>query len=259
MRGARKRTSERRTAVDRKKPYGRIIAGIIVIAIGVLFLLDNLGVIRVGQAFQWIPSLFILWGLWLLVKNRFRNVFGPLLMIVIALFVQLMLLDVGIGRYWPVIVIAVGLALVAGAFRSRGRRRRRERRREDDSETPHTEVAYSSQSDDPDSINTVSVMGTSRESRASDDFRGGEATAVMGQVHLDLRGSSVADKPATLELNAVMGEIKLRVPSEWDVRIDNVTLMGGTSSELPRREAQEGSPDLIITGNVLMGSLKIED
>lgn len=244
--------------MDKKRPYGRIIAGIIVIAIGVLFLLDNLGVIRTGQAFQWIPSIFILWGLWLLVKNRFRNVFGPLLMIVIALFVQLMMLDVGIGRFWPLIVIAVGLALVAGAFRSRGRRRR-ERRREDDPETPHTEVAYSSQSDDPDSINTVSVMGTSRESRATDSFRGGEATAVMGQVNLDLRGSSVADKPATLELNAVMGEIKLRVPSEWDVRVDNVTLMGGTTSELPRRESQEGSPDLIITGNVLMGSLKIED
>ena len=245
--------------MDRKRPYGRIIAGIIVIAIGVLFLLDTLGVIRAGQAFEWIPSLFILWGLWLLVKNRFRNVFGPVLMIVIALFVQLAMLGVGIWRFWPLIVIAVGLALIAGAFRSRRRRRRRERDGDGDGDGNAPFEGYSSQEGDADSINTVSVMGTARESRASDDFRGGEATAVMGQVHLDLRGSSVSNKPASLELNAVMGEIKLRVPSEWNVQIDNVTLMGETASQLPRHEAQEGSPDLIITGNVVMGSLKIED
>ena len=55
----------------------QFVIGLVVIAVGVLFLLDSVNVIDTGDVFQWIPSLFILLGLWLLVKNRFRRVARP--------------------------------------------------------------------------------------------------------------------------------------------------------------------------------------
>ena len=49
----------------------QFVIGLVIIAVGVLFLLDSVNVIDTGDVFQWIPSLFILLGLWLLLKNRF--------------------------------------------------------------------------------------------------------------------------------------------------------------------------------------------
>ena len=57
-----------------------------------------------------------------------------------------------------------------------------------------------------------------------------------------------------------MGEVKLRVPPQWSVNIDPVTVMGETTEERGSvSDAGEGGPSLTITGLVLMGSLKITD
>ena len=67
-------------------------------------------------------------------------------------------------------------------------------------------------------------------------------------------------KPATLEVTVVMGEMKLRVPGEWNLRLENDTIMGETKDErLVRETGGEAQTDLVIKGSVVMGSLKIED
>ncbi len=62
--------------------------------LGVLLLLDSLDVAGFGNVLQWIPSLFIVLGIWRLVSNGFRRVVGPLFLIAIAAGVQLLVLDV---------------------------------------------------------------------------------------------------------------------------------------------------------------------
>ena len=81
----------------------------------------------------------------------------------------------------------------------------------------------------------------------------------MGEANIDLRESSVQEKPAILELTVVMGEIKLRVPSEWNVRVDDDIIMGELKDERMRRETSDSETDLVIKGSVVMGALKIED
>ena len=80
----------------------------------------------------------------------------------------------------------------------------------------------------------------------------------MGNGTLDMRDATIVDKPATLEVSVVMGEVKVRVPTEWNVRIVNSSQMGDTKDT---RGSQNDSdnPDLIIRGSVTMGSLHITD
>ena len=149
----------------------QFIIGIVVIAVGVLFLLDSVGLFNTGDIFQWIPSLFILLGLWLLVKNRFRRVAGPLIMILIAVFVQLLVLDVRVGEFWPLILIAVGIVILIKSFRSRRGRSGDERE-----DSPDSVSVFGSEKviapPDQDIISLESVMGSATQTVTSDSFPG---------------------------------------------------------------------------------------
>lgn len=82
----------------------------------------------------------------------------------------------------------------------------------------------------------------------------------MGESKLDLRDSSVMENPAVLELSVVMGQMEIRVPREWNVRMDGVTtVMGESKDERMPSDSQTDQTDLEINGTVVMGSLKIED
>lgn len=226
----------------------RIVIGLLIVAVGVLFLLQNTGVAAFENVVRWAPSLFILFGVWRLIATRFRRVFWPVLIITIALIVQLSWLGVDGAIFWPIVLIAAGVAIILG----RGPRKRPQ---PEPAGSPGTS-RFTAEGGEVDAFN---IFSSNRENVVSGDFRGGQATTVMGSSHVDLRDSAVEDRPATLEMTVVMGEARLRVPPDWSVRFDNTTVMGETKDERSRREERDGAPDLIVTGQVVMGSLKIED
>jgi predicted membrane protein len=215
------------------------ITGLIVVVIGVLLLLETTDIASIGGVLRWIPSLFILFGLWRLVANGFRHVFGPVLIIAIAVFVQLLVLGVGIGNLWPLILIVIGLAILFGGQGFRGRER--------------SEVSL-------DDIDAWSMWGDAKRRITSRSFRGGQATAFMGGVELDLRDAMVIEKPAVREATVLMGGLNLRVPAAWNVEFNTLTLLGGTDDKRGRPGiAADGLPDLVITGLVLMGGIEVKD
>ena len=223
------------------KISSQAVIGLLVAAIGVLLLVSTTEVASANGVIRWTPSLFILFGLWRLVANGFQRVLGPVLIIVIAGFVQLLALGMSVGNLWPAILIIVGLAIIL---------RRVGGRRSGVSDEPGAGAA---------DIDIFSMFSSVRRSVSSGNFQGGQATALMASAQIDMRDAAVVEKPATLEVNVVMGEVKLRVPSDWTVQLDNATLLGESEDKRSRHESQGNSPDLLIAGLVLMGSLKIDD
>ena len=226
---------------------GRTLVGVILVAAGGLVLLETLNVADTGGLFKWIPSLFILLGVWRLVAGRFRNLAGPVVIIVIAGFVQLALLDVDMGDLWPVVLIVLGLAILFGG----GRLRRRIRHSEDNN-----------------SVDALAIMGGSEKRITSQDFTGGQVTAVMGGVDIDLREAAIIDRPATVDVTAVMGGVDFKVPSDWNVRIDVLPVMGGADDERKERSRRatedtdnfaDDTPHLVITGIAVMGGVSVKD
>ena len=225
---------------------GRTLAGLILAVVGTILLLTSIGVGGEYSLFRWIPSLFIILGAWALVRNRFRSATGPLMVIVIAAVVQFALIGgVQSEVFWAVALIAIGLAIIAG-----GTRRKRNKARR------HT-VAF--ESVDESSIDTFTVFGSANRNVESKDFRGGEVTALMGTVVLDLRDAVIAEKPARLETSAIMGQVKLKVPAEWRIHIENTTMMGETNDKRRFAHVDDRDIDLVISGSVVMGSLEIDD
>lgn len=103
---------------------GQLWAGLILITLGVLFLLDRLDVLAFRWFFRdWWPSLLILLGVVQLVTSRRRRWTGPLVLIAIGLIFQGDRLNLfpwwDWDTMWPVILIAVGAGILITRLQQR--------------------------------------------------------------------------------------------------------------------------------------------
>jgi predicted membrane protein len=245
------RNSARRSGLG-----GRVFFGVLVIVIGVLFLVDKAGIAELDSLLDWWPSLFILYGAWRLIANRFRSLFLPLLLIFGGVVLQLRELDTAdvFSTIWPAFLIALGVAIVIGGMRSRNRRQRGGSSSHSASTIIDVDLGAPADADD----GTLHAVAGSQDRIVSGDFYDGSINVVMGNGTLDMRDATIVDKPATLEVSVVMGEVKVRVPTEWNVRIVNSSQIGDTK-DTRRSQNNSDDPDLIIRGSVTMGSLQITD
>ena len=245
------RNSARRSGLG-----GRVFFGVLVIVIGILFLVDKAGIAELDSLLDWWPSLFILYGAWRLIANRFRSLFLPLLLIFGGVVLQLRELDTAdvFSTIWPAFLIALGVAIVIGGMRSRNRRQRGGSSSHSASTIIDVDLGAPADADD----GTLHAVAGSQDRIVSGDYYDGSINVVMGNGTLDMRDATIVDKPATLEVSVVMGEVKVRVPTEWNVRIVNSSQMGDTK-DTRRSQNNSDDPDLIIRGSVTMGSLQITD
>ncbi len=235
---------------------GRFFFGALVIAVGILFLLNSTGVANLDGVLEWWPSLIVLYGAWRLIANRFRRLFWPILLIAVGAFLQLGQLGLNIewGMLWPVALIAVGILILSGGIRRQNRRRRRSTTGSNSATIIDVDATVSSDDDDE----TLHAVAGSQDRVISGDFQSGSINVVMGSGTLDMRDARIVDKPATLEASVVIGEVKIRVPADWNVRIVN-SIQVGEAKDMRAGQNDDDNPDLIIKGSLKMGGLQIVD
>ena len=227
-----------------RAPAVQVVVGLLVVAVGVLFLLDNLGVIVFRHAFGFWPLALIAGGASLIASDRKPNSrkSGTVLVVVgLALLLQqLGLVDISWRIVWPLIVIGAGGLIL---YRTLGTKRMRDR----------PELAGA----DIDSvIDVTAIMGGVERRVASTDFRGGDVTAVMGGCDLDLRACGLL-KEATLDVFAFWGGITVRVPPDWTIVLQGQPLMGGFSQKTVA--PPETAKRLVITGMAVMGGVEVRN
>ena len=103
-------------------------------------------------------------------------------------------------------------------------------------------------------FNETAVLGGVERQNNLQHFHGGEATAFMGGVKLDLRDAVIDGSEATIDVTSVMGGVELHIPHNWQV-VNHVTpIMGGVEDHTHTNDANKR---LILEGTVLMGGLEI--
>ncbi|WP_254768717.1 LiaF transmembrane domain-containing protein [Salinilacihabitans rarus] len=227
------------TTTSRRLPTGQFVLGAIVVLVGVLLLLNSTGVFPTRDLLLYAPLLFVAVGVWALVQSRFRNVVGPAVLIGIAGAAQLIALGYAtvaqVVVYWPVLVIAFGLSIVLGQYRSRVR---------------HTDDAFTS---------AFAAFGGVEKRNSSAAFTGAELTAAFGGTELDLRGATIADPPARINAVAMFGGVEIIVPREWNVRLDVLPVLAGAADDRPRRDGEHEDVDLVVTGFAAFGEVSVTD
>ena len=112
--------------------------------------------------------------------------------------------------------------------------------------------------DTDSAISGTAVLSGIRRTSSSQDFRGGELTAIMGGCEIDLRQASIKEGDAVIDVFAFWGGIDLKVPLDWSVVVQGTPLLGGFDDKT--RPPQGGSSKrLVIKGYAIMGGVEISN
>ncbi|MEA2164390.1 MAG: hypothetical protein QOK37_2517 [Thermoanaerobaculia bacterium] len=211
----------------------KLIIGVFFALLGVLLTLDNLGLIDADRYLAFWPLVLIVIGV---LKFQDRGQWALAAFItgigVINLLFNLDWISISIFDYWPVILIAVGLVIVAHAMGFR---------------LP----SLSGQSE-----STVwAILGVRKIVIDSRNYSGGRIIAFMGGCELDLTKADMEQGSASIELVAIWGGIEIKVPDGWEVVGNTVPIMGGAEI---RTKAVPGGRRLNVSGLALMGGVEIK-
>jgi hypothetical protein len=79
----------------------------------------------------------------------------------------------------------------------------------------------------------------------------------MGSVELDLTSARFAGPVVVIELDMVRGSVDIRLPEGASVSIDDVTVYGGSARDRRKDAPAEGTPHVVLTGRMVLGSVNI--
>lgn len=219
-----------------------LIAGLIAIAVGGLFLLDTSGFIHIGNLWRFWPLILIFFGLKGFIEQsdrcRLGGVIGSGVMLIWGILLLAASLGyLGWGNMWPWFLIGLGLLLV----------------------WEYTRPKPAPLPLSPGVLNPESVFSSIEKTISDQQFKHGTASAVFGSVELDFTQANIEGDTAILEANAVFGSIELRVPTNWNVIVEAGAVFGAcenhTRTPLPSTPAKT----LIIRGGAVFGSVEIRN
>jgi len=252
----------------------RLVLGLFVVVVGVLFLMRELGIYHSDEIYQYWPLILIAIGLTQILNwGRVGEYCGSgwcgtsggyvFSVALVGLGVWLLLNNMGIVDVepwvfvWPLILILVGLSLVLGSRRSRSFEPRI------DGETLGGDSAQNrssgSRAAGPSQVSAFCLMSGSERKVNTADFRGADLTAIMGGCSLDLTQAGMTGDGAVIEVFALMGAVEIKVPRDWSVESKVLPLLGAVADETQPEAARQGAPRLLIKGSAIMGAVEISN
>jgi len=246
---------------------GKVWAGLIIIGVGALLLLNNCGLNLPSWIFHW-SNILILIGLFIGFKHNFKNGNGVILIIIGAFFTLKEALDDTIDFDkigWPALIIALGLFLIfkpKSDFKHKAKWKNKGDKwktrfgehdpymanpAEDPNLNPNAEKKTSSN----DYLDSVNVFGGSHQTIYSKNFKGGEVTAVFGGCDLNLTQADFEGE-ITIDITAVFGGCKIIIPPGWHVKSEIAAIFGGLDDKRSIQPLAEGPNKLLIIKGVAM-------
>jgi predicted membrane protein len=262
-----------RTRWQQRFPHKHgLVPGALILGLGIVFLLGNMGVLDVGYVFRFWPLILVAVGLFKLVESgdNYAHSSGIFWIVVGGLFFlgNIGLLRDALDNFWPVILIGVGSLML---WRSVLIKRPPNTYTPDPDPTSSasteagvgsgtaatSDAASTGPTASSDSVITaMAILGGAERRNNCQDFRGGSVTAVMGRCEIDLRGASiVSPHEPVLEVFSMWGGIEIRVPPDWIIVSNVAPIMGGYSDDT--QPPKEASKRLEIRGAVIMGGLEV--
>lgn len=226
----------------------QVVIGLIVMAFGVLFLLDNLNIIYLRHVIFFWPLAFVASGLVALCSDgpRSGRITG-IVLIAIGLAMTLNRLGyefISWRTFWPLVMIAMGGLIL---YRTLGGGR-----------VVHVNTGPYTKDDAKadNAVDITAILGGFERRLSTPDFRGGEITAIMGGCALDLREASLT-ADATINVFAIWGGITIKVPPDWTVVLQGTPVMGGFTEKTAR--PPDNRKRLVVTGYAIMGGVEVRN
>ena len=224
------------------KKASNVLLGIVLIAAGVIWALNEFNIANINVFFDGWWTLFIIvpCGIGLFTE---REKLGNIIGIVIGVFLLLCCQDIlSFSMLWkllvPAVIVIVGLKMVlSGLFGNKANEIIKQLKQ--DGKQPQTGFAAFSGCD----MNYDGQV-----------FEGAELTAVFGGVKCDLR-NAVIEKDCAIQVSAIFGGIDIFVPGNVNVKVSSNSIFGGVSN---KTAVHQNAPTIYISGTCMFGGVDIK-
>ena len=225
------------------KKWKQILCGAVLIAIGVVWLLDVCGVADIDVFFKgwWTMFIILPCGIGLITeRDKMGNLIGLCVGVILLLGTRDILpFDLLWKIFLPVVVIFIGLRMI---FKPLFRKPKKKQIKLDRG-APGTKEFCA----------TFSGQNVSYDGMV---FEGAELTAVFGGIKCDLRGA-IFEHDVAIEVNAIFGGVDLLLPENVNVQVDSTSVFGGTSDKTGNTHA-DGAVTVFVDSTCVFGGLDIK-
>jgi predicted membrane protein len=242
---------------DRYRPWG----GLVVLAVGVILLLDRLGVIYAPDVFRFWPVLLVAAGTVVLVEAAsltVRTIGGTLLAMGLILQANnLGYLHIRGDVFWPLAIIGLGVVMLGRALEERPEPAV-QRRRADSSEFS---TRFWSGAErfvrnlESASGEHASVFSHIQRRVTDQNLEYMKVVAVFGGFQLDLRPAGIKGDQAVIQAEAVFGGIEIIVPEDWEVVPQGAGVFGGFTDQT--RPPDAPAKRLVVRGAGVFGGVVV--
>lgn len=222
----------------------RFLPAVILIAVGAIFLLDNLRIVPGRDLWAYWPVALMIAGAFKVADSpsqKGRTVGGILLIgggIVLAS--NLGLIPVNPEDLWPLALIGAGIFMLLN--------------RTGYSWGFGGKYATSMQSE-------AAVFGGGKRKINTGDFKYAKFDAVFGGFEIDFREANIVGDSATVEINAVFGGAEVRIPANWSAVVQAAGVFGGVTdnSIQPNAATTPNFKRVYFKGAAVFGGVNIKN
>lgn len=238
-------------------PVGTLVSGLVIATIGLVLLLDHLGVVNSDILWHFWPMVFAVAGVVRLVESRRTSdqVLGGFLISMGALLTlhEFGYIHFGIGQLWPLFLIAGGLLM---AWHSNEVREGR-----GGFSFPRIPPFQSGGSSgfNPNAFHTVAIFGGVERKIEGKYFQGGDVTAFFGGFKIDLTRAEMDSDEAVIYVNAIFGGGEIIAPEAWKVFVEGAGIFGGYVDKtryVPRPDVP--AKTLHVRGAAIFGGIEVK-
>jgi predicted membrane protein len=108
-------------------------------------------------------------------------------------------------------------------------------------------------------VNATALLAGLHRTANARDFRGGKLTAVMGGCEIDLRQAAIPGGEAVIDTFAFWGGVEIRVPDTWTVVGKVMPVLGGFEDKTQPPAGGAPSPRLIVRGLAIMSGVEVKN
>jgi predicted membrane protein len=218
----------------------QLVMGLLIVVVGMLFTLENVGVIDAHEYLRYWPVGLIAVGMLKLWQGSGSAVFGGFIFVLAGVWLLLQamgIVTVSLWNLWPMLLVFAGASMVwRGMYGGTVERA--------------TADAYST-------VSAMAVLAGVNRGNTSKTFRGGDLTAVFGGCQIDLRQAAIEGE-AVIDVFAMWGGIEIKVPENWNVSGRVTPILGGYEDKT--RNVPDGTNQrLLVRGLVIMGGVEIKN